>query len=168
MQSSPSSCYLLHLRFRYSPQRLVPIHPQSMFPPWCERPSFVYGLLTAPPECESNLWEAALIVWSGWFCRWCRAPESRFLSPEPLASRCGRNHEGSSIAGDVADAMRGVWCPARNWICLEGAQLPSSRPPHRAWRWTESFLQSARDHVPVRQQFPRCVEQAFRDGSSNS
>jgi hypothetical protein len=40
MQFSPTSCYFIFLRSKYSPQHPVLIHPQSMFFPWCLRPSF--------------------------------------------------------------------------------------------------------------------------------
>jgi hypothetical protein len=39
MQFSPTSYHFIPLRSKYSPQRPVLKHPQSMFLPWCQRPS---------------------------------------------------------------------------------------------------------------------------------
>jgi hypothetical protein len=40
VQFSPLSCYFLPLMSKYSPQHPVLKHPQSVFLPYCERPSF--------------------------------------------------------------------------------------------------------------------------------
>jgi hypothetical protein len=40
MQFSPTSCHLISLRSKYSPQHLVFKQPRSMFLPSCKKPSF--------------------------------------------------------------------------------------------------------------------------------
>jgi hypothetical protein len=40
MQSSPLPCHLVSLRSKYSPQHPILEHPQPMFLPQCQRPSF--------------------------------------------------------------------------------------------------------------------------------
>jgi hypothetical protein len=40
MQFSPTSCHFIPLRSKYSPEHSVLKHPQSMFLPYCQRPSF--------------------------------------------------------------------------------------------------------------------------------
>jgi hypothetical protein len=40
MLSSPLPCYLILLRFKYLPQHPILEHPQPMFLPQCDRPSF--------------------------------------------------------------------------------------------------------------------------------
>jgi hypothetical protein len=43
MQFPPTSRHLISLRSKYSPQHPVLKHPQSVFLPWCQRPSFAHG-----------------------------------------------------------------------------------------------------------------------------